>query len=477
MADFDGASQAFLAWLRQSGAEISPKIAPQDLRDKDAGRGVVATQTIAENEFLFRIPRSTILSVENSILSTEIPAPTFAHLGPWLSLILVMLYEYQNGNVSNWAPYFAVLPQSFDTLMFWADDELAQLEASAVLYKIGKEDADEMFAEQLVPVIEEFANIFFSGDPRAQSLAKEMRSSRNLERMHKIGSLIMAYAFDVEPSSPSAKEVDDEGFAEEEEDEALPKAMVPLADMLNADADQCNARLFYEKDYLEMKALKPINAGEEVFNDYGPLPRSDLLRRYGYITDNYAQYDVVEIPTDLVAELLSKEGVWREERLQYLEEQEVLDSGYDIVASDPFTLYESLSPELVVLVQSMLLSDEEFEKLRLKGRLPKPEKMTGKDAEILCTIVRARMAQYATSLEVDLRRLEEVPAEDAATPKQRHYAMAKAVRIGEKKLLAQAEDALVEKMARDGGATTKRQRDVDEEGDVDMGGTGKKHRA
>jgi hypothetical protein len=44
-----------------------------------------------------------------------------------------------------------------------------------------------------------------------------------------------------------------------------------------------------------MRSTKPIQRGDELFNDYGPLPRSDLLRRYGYVTDNYAQFDVVEI--------------------------------------------------------------------------------------------------------------------------------------------------------------------------------------
>jgi N-lysine methyltransferase SETD6 len=45
-----------------------------------------------------------------------------------------------------------------------------------------------------------------------------------------------------------------------------------------------------------MRAIKPIKKGDELFNDYGELPRSDLLRRYGYVTDNYAPYDVVELP-------------------------------------------------------------------------------------------------------------------------------------------------------------------------------------
>ena len=44
-----------------------------------------------------------------------------------------------------------------------------------------------------------------------------------------------------------------------------------------------------------MKAIKPIQEGEEIFNDYGEIPRADLLRRYGYVTDNYSVYDVVEL--------------------------------------------------------------------------------------------------------------------------------------------------------------------------------------
>jgi SET domain-containing protein 6 len=435
----------------------------------------VATQDIAEHEILFRIPRTAILSVENSILSTEIPAATFEMLGPWLSLILVMLYENLNGDASNWSKYFSVLPTEFNTLMFWSEDELAELQASAVVNKIGKEGANEVFMEQLLPVIKEFADIFFAGDERAKQRAEEMRDERNVTLMHNMGSLIMAYAFDVEPATPR-KDVDEEGFAEEEEDEALPKGMIPLADMLNADADRNNARLFYEDKHLDMKALKPIKAGEEIFNDYGPLPRSDLLRRYGYITDNYAQYDVVEIPMDLVTDLATAAGVHSEKRLEYMEEQEIIDTGYDIVASTPFTLQESLSPELVILVETLLLPTEEYERMKSKGKLPKPEKVSSKGAEFLHKLVQSRSAQYATTLEEDVQSASQIPPLGDATAKERRYAMAKAVRVGEKQLLKQAEEALAELMARDGSAP-KRQRAVDDEGDVEMGGVEKKARA
>jgi len=150
-----------------------------------------------------------------------------------------MLYEYRNNGASNWSPYFNILPTEFNTLMFWEADELEQLQGSAVLHKIGKAAADEMFKTQLVPVIREFSQVFFSGDPNAREHAEQMAELHNLELMHKMGSLIMAYAFDVEPTN-AQREVDEEGYATEDEDEALPKGMVPLADMLNADADRNN---------------------------------------------------------------------------------------------------------------------------------------------------------------------------------------------------------------------------------------------
>ncbi|KAJ4354074.1 Ribosomal lysine N-methyltransferase 4 [Didymosphaeria variabile] len=447
MDPFNEASHVFLDWLKRSGAEISPKIELKDLRNMQAGRGVVAIQNIDEDEVLFRIPRSAILSVENSILSNEIPKATFDALGPWLSLILVMLYEYFNKDASNWAPYFRVLPNEFNTLMFWSEDELAELQASAVVHKIGRQSADENFKNELLPVVKEFAQLVFAGDERAQERAAEMESEEGMLLMHKMGSLIMAYAFDVEPAQ-SQKEVDEEGYASEDEDEALPKGMVPMADMLNADADRNNARLFYEEQSLSMKALKAIQTGEEIFNDYGPLPRSDLLRRYGYVTDNYAQYDVVEIPFDLVAQTASAANVYSEARFEYLAENDLIETGYDICASEPFTVQESVSPELIVVVETLLLDNEAFEHLKRKGKLPKPERSTTQGAEFLHRLVQVRLQQYTTTLDEDNLTATQISLKGEATSKERRYAIAKQVRIGEKKILKQAEEAL-EQVGRD----------------------------
>ena len=63
---------------------------------------------------------------------------------------------------------------------------------------------------------------------------------------------------------------------------------------------------------MTMVALKPIQKGEEVFNDYGPLPRSDLLRRYGYVTNRYRKWDVVELNIDALIECCHEQNLLAE---------------------------------------------------------------------------------------------------------------------------------------------------------------------
>ncbi|KAF2811482.1 SET domain-containing protein [Mytilinidion resinicola] len=439
--DFHSKSEAFMAWLNSYSATTSNKIALRDLRRKDAGRGVVATSDIEEDELLFSIPRTSVLSVENSQLSKKAPS-LFIELDPWLSLIVVMIYEYLQGPNSIWKPYFDILPTEFDTLMFWTEEELAELHASAVREKIGKKDADKTFEEILVPLIRQNADTFFPG-------ANVHPTDLDLVTLaHRMGSTIMAYAFDIEPVE-SGKEADEDGYVSEDEEEALPKGMVPLADMLNADADWNNARLFYEDEVLTMKALKPIMTGEEIFNDYGPLPRSDLLRRYGYVTDNYTPYDVVEISLELVCDIIKNEGKIDESsienRIEYLDERGVVTSGYDISVPSIHTSVASvLSPELIILVESLLLPEAEW--ARCKKNIISTETLSPNGAETLLKIVKARAAQYSTTLAEDFSEISnlrnQIGESHRLSGSEKRRIMAKEVRHGEKHILDEAMKAL-----------------------------------
>ncbi|KAF1986013.1 SET domain-containing protein [Aulographum hederae CBS 113979] len=418
---FQAKSEAFLAWLKEKGAMVNDGIALADLRQSGKGRGVVATKDLAEDETLFSIPRPLVLTYEASSVFAEHIRLGNQLADPWLNLILAMIVEYLRGSESQWKPYFDVLPRRFDSLMFWSPSELEELQASAVVHKIGKEDADQAFREHVVP--------------RVTCLHEELDEDDILDLAHRMGSTVMSYAFDIE-SDKVEIDLDEEGYASEDEDESLPKGMVPLADMLNADAARNNARLFYEKDELVMKTLCPVKAGEELFNDYGPLPRSDLLRRYGYLTDNYQAYDVTELSQDLVVQTaksiedLNETEV--ESRLTYLDFLAILEDGYDV--SRPSADSPSpFPPELLVLLAMIVLSRDEFLKLKSREKTPKPT-MTPQLERILLCCLEKRQAEYETTLEEDIALKSTF--ETSHVPERK--IMAVEVRIGEKQVLASA---------------------------------------
>lgn len=197
----------------------------------------VACEQIAEDEDLFAIPEDLVLSVQNSHLKDHI---NFAEekLDSWLALMLTMIYEYLLGGVSRWSPYFDVLPTDFDTLMFWTDNELRELQGSAVLDKVGKHQADDVILEKVLPLVTKHSELFppMNG---LSSFDSPMGRQAILRLAHRMGTLIMAYAFDIETDQDDEDKDGEDGYITDDEQEAS-KGMVPLADILNADAHRNN---------------------------------------------------------------------------------------------------------------------------------------------------------------------------------------------------------------------------------------------
>lgn len=181
--DFQKKSEAFLAWFKaQPGTQFHPNLKVVDLRSGNAGRGIVATAPIEPDADLFTIPRDIVITKENSSLFKKHPIifDLFSEVKgiedenfDWLALVLTLMYEYFLDDASPWKPYIDVLPSDFQTLMFWTDDELEELQASAVRQKVGKADADLMFQTKLVPFLSQHQRIFFTGShpkPRDEEL-------------------------------------------------------------------------------------------------------------------------------------------------------------------------------------------------------------------------------------------------------------------------------------------------------------------
>lgn len=234
-----------------------------------------------------------------------------------------------------------------------------------VTTKIGRASADEMFSKHISPLEIENATPTMC---------------------HKVASVIMAYAFDI-PEIVAKKNVEahdhdeeaEELVSDHEEDEKTMLSMVPLADMLNADADRNNARLCCDNEDLEMRAIRAIHSGEEIFDDYGQLPRSDLLRRYGYITDNYSPYDVAELPTEIVLSFFSSNGPIQlgngrileplnvtdmNKRTELAHREAIYEDSYDLAWPDPNG--PSVPDELLALLY-LFLGKKRFPSLPLRA--------------------------------------------------------------------------------------------------------------
>ncbi|TVY55436.1 Ribosomal lysine N-methyltransferase 4 [Lachnellula cervina] len=425
--EFTAATAAFVSWLSENGVRINPKMTIKDLRSEGRGRGVVAAADFAEDEVVFSVPRSAVLNVSNALadISDNASKDALSEMPNWLAMTAVMVKEGQRSN-SKWAPYLAILPRQLESLVFWSESELRELQASTVVKKIGREGAEQMFAKYITPLDE-----------------------RNVELHHRVASIIMAYAFDIpedgEEKEPEHDGDDDELVSDDGEDEKTVLSMIPLADMLNADADRNNARLCSDNEYLEMRTIKPIVKGEEIFNDYGQLPRSDLLRRYGYITDNYAAYDVAELTTQSIYFCLTTEpltlangksmGPLRHHemdlRIEIAQREGVYEDSYDLAYPGPDG--PAIPDGLLALLYIILLDDENLRALfNSQIALPSRSKLsTELVGQVLAVLLEQREKNYATTIEEDEELLQQ--------PKLPHRTMmAVNVRLGEKRVLREA---------------------------------------
>ncbi|CAG8480211.1 828_t:CDS:10 [Funneliformis mosseae] len=354
--NFGEINQKFVEWFCSNGGKISPKIAFKDYSSENSGRGVVAVDDIQPFEVLFSIPHSIILSEKTSSLKDLIPSDEFEKLGKinsWFPLILCMMYESQKED-SLWKPYFDILPREFDTPMFWNEEQLAELEGTSVIDKIGRVEAEIQFNEHLLPIIQSIPSIFDS-------------NKHNLELFHCMGSLVMANAF-----QNKIKKDDAENNDEVDEDEEI--TMMPMADMLNH------------------------KTGFNNYNTYGELCSADLLRKYGFVDENNI-HDIVELNGQFVVDTLSIDEDTKDKKafklnIEMLLEEDILN---DILILDTT---KEIPPELIIIAKIMTMDKAQFKKFRKTNNFPEP-KMNLDIKTRLIQLFEKRLSMYKTSIKDD----------------------------------------------------------------------------
>ncbi|CCC67363.1 hypothetical protein NCAS_0A08050 [Naumovozyma castellii] len=389
-------TENFHSWLTNSvGYKLSPKIKIADGRDTNQGRFILATEDIKTDELLFEIPRESILNVLTSSLVSEYPAweniLLDGDVGHWEGLIICMLFEIKvKKNMSKWAPYFDVLPESTDlnSLMYWTAEELEALKPSLVLDRIGNDGAHQMH-EKVMELIRTFE--------KDHSVDLSF-GTITWEDFLYVASIIMSYSFDVElpPTSADENEEDDEVEEDVEQtvrNEGSLKSMIPLADTLNSDTNKCNAHLIYDEDSLKMRAISNIKAGEQVYNIYGNHPNAEILRRYGYVEWEGSKYDFGELPLEVIIETLHEQydipiekirkilKIFQTDEaiLELVDDEDIIVDAYDCYVDG------ELGPEVVVLLQifCILLQTPNLKKILKSSMVKLLQRVTKKCLQLI----------------------------------------------------------------------------------------------
>ncbi|KAG0149390.1 hypothetical protein CROQUDRAFT_669256 [Cronartium quercuum f. sp. fusiforme G11] len=465
----DNRIRTFIEWLQGArGVTLNPSISIQSLGDE--GHGLIATADLEPGTVLFSIPRPP---AENSPLLTIGTSTFLDRLGPvdskkisrnWVPLLLTMMWERARAHDENsvplahsWRPYFEIMPTTFDTLMFWSDEELKELQAST---------AEADYHQLVAPLIRQRSDLF-PVPISSTGKAWKWDDFYGLEIYHCMGSLVLSRSFevDVNPENEDETELDAEEFVdnkdenggdtsmtaasassrpeegddqeEEETSNSEGVAMVPLADMLNAKSGCENAKLFYEPNLLNMTVTKAIKAGEQIYNTYADPPNADLLRRYGHV-DDHNPFDLAEVSLELCIKLAAAvfpetKQKQKEDKISRLEARAewALEMGLDEIFMLPTTTQREpnqvLPSELTTLLRVLLAPDSDFQTWKTKEKLPKPT-LSEPIARLASQILSARLAQYPTSIAID-----EALLQDMTLPPRKRKAVR--VRLGEKTIL------------------------------------------
>ncbi|OWT40334.1 SET domain-containing protein 6 [Cryptococcus neoformans Bt1] len=447
--------QKFLTWFKEFGGWYNAELI-DIVSVAGMGYGAVAVKDIEEGTPLFHIPDDLILSPYTSDLKDHLDASEWDQLNKgWAQLILVLMWETIKGSKSRWAGYLANMPVTFETPMFWTEQQREQLAGTDIADRIGREDAEAEYTSVLAPFIKAHPDLFPIDSPHITIDAFHIQGSRILSRsftvpLHRFGRS------QSQTRSDSNSEMEGDG---EEEEEVV--VMIPFADMLNAAWGKDNAHLYIDEDTNEgfnegvvMKSIQLVKQSEQIYNTYDSPPNSELLRKYGHV-------DVLPLPSDMLDLLNETElGSWPygnpgdevllqgdlivgcvatelggmhmkatlQDRIDWW-----LDEGQEDIF--PLSFSHDIDDGLISFIR-LLLYDLDWNKAHKKGRIPRAiidEAVAG----VLHEIINQRLAQYKENIDHDLRVVRNSCHGDGNNPVTflGRNESAAVVRLGEKRIL------------------------------------------
>lgn len=250
---------AFEAWLQEGGAEASRVRLGEDAAT--GRRGIFAADNLEAGDVVLRVPHALILTADG--LPAHMDKLCGSHfavdvMNRQSQMAATLLLERAKGSESAWRPMIDVLPEDFDTPVWWSPEAVELLRGSALHPKVlTQQRGIDASYELLVLKCSEFGSRFSMSDWRwaVQAIGSRVFKLKSATRAHVGG-----------------------WFA----------GMVPFADMANHHSRANTSWGFEDQaDAFEVIAREDIPAGMEVFDSYGLRKDAEqLIMDYGFISSD-----------------------------------------------------------------------------------------------------------------------------------------------------------------------------------------------
>jgi len=396
----------YKCWLVEKGVQGLELI---DIVQFEGGdRGIRAAQDIPEGHTV-KIPPSLHITCHwvlehcpyakgMELRSSEDDATRFTEDEP---LIVFLLHERRRGRASEWAPWLQTMPETFPHTIFWADEELCELQGSFV--RSGTELKKDCLKA------------------RFEVVRPYLHEKDSLEDFLWAHCAIESRSYDVSTEKVGERT----------------SMMAPLSDLFNHDP---YAIICYGTDLEDSRGdfeyrftRATVKKGEQIFINYGLYGNRKLIQQYGFASranpDESVKFSLNLSPA--MPDYEKKCALLRHHNLvagELLSRRGSEQKGYDIPQ-------EAIDPHLMVALRIQCLSSEDPDADDFTKQIS--VRNEAEATHMLITLLCAMLERYSTALEEDIALAEDLQAnnKDVVGECSMPLMCALALRIGEKEVV------------------------------------------
>lgn len=280
-----------IQWVHQSGGQVHDAL---KLQGSGPSRGVFATHTIEKGETLIRLPPGCVISggnVSRTDVSTNTPA------SPWLKCVAAyfqacshskrMVSSTGTAKSSAWQAYLDSLPDHYETLFQWTDEQIQMYLAGTTLGDLVQADRNDGTMRQryqfsVRPFLQAL-NLLDQDNGDESTTRDDVVSDSEYDTFLRACMTISTRGFHLSQDS-TIHENADNGFPFD--DDNCGPFLLPVIDLLNHNPPQKCTTLHRDNatGNFGMVAERSISKGEEVLHSYGDsLTAAQLLQTFGFV--------------------------------------------------------------------------------------------------------------------------------------------------------------------------------------------------